>query len=258
MTIRVFIGASANGEDAESCMVLEHSIRSRCSKPVEITWMMQSHDPASFWAGFETARWATPFSGFRWAVPAACGFEGRAIYLDSDMLVLADLAELWTTPIAPGKIVAARNEGRLCASLWDCAAAQGRLLSLADLKRADGHSRMAALLRAHPEWVQPFTANWNYLDTEDRGPLSEAKILHMTDMTSQCHLRYALPRLAAAGQRHWFDGQVRPHPRAEITTLFEAEYAAAMASGYAVESYVPAVPFGSYAKRSLAGYRGRA
>ena len=46
--------------------------------------------------------WATPFSGFRWsAFRKHCGFKGRAIYLDIDMIVLADIAELWHHPIEP-------------------------------------------------------------------------------------------------------------------------------------------------------------
>lgn len=40
--------------------------------------------------------WGTPFSGFRFAVPEMMGFQGTAIYLDADMLVLGDLAELLT------------------------------------------------------------------------------------------------------------------------------------------------------------------
>jgi len=39
--------------------------------------------------------WGTPFTGFRFAVPELCHFEGKAIYLDADMLVLGDIAELW-------------------------------------------------------------------------------------------------------------------------------------------------------------------
>lgn len=43
--------------------------------------------------------WATPFSCFRFAIPQICGFDGRAIYLDADMLVLGDIQELWRMDI---------------------------------------------------------------------------------------------------------------------------------------------------------------
>ena len=77
--IRIFIGTSANNEDADSEMVLEYTLRKNSSLPLEITWMRQTHDQNSIWGGWETQRWSTPFSGFRWAIPEACGFTGRAI-----------------------------------------------------------------------------------------------------------------------------------------------------------------------------------
>jgi hypothetical protein len=42
MTIRLFIGTSANGEDADAEMVYEHSLRKNCSVPIDITWMRQT------------------------------------------------------------------------------------------------------------------------------------------------------------------------------------------------------------------------
>src|SRR6478609_8300859 len=92
-TVRIFVGTSANGEDAEAEMALEWSLKARSSLPVVITWMRLSRDPASIWSGWESSKWATPFSAFRWAVPAACGFMGRAIYMDVDMVAVADIAE---------------------------------------------------------------------------------------------------------------------------------------------------------------------
>ncbi|WYX10232.1 hypothetical protein WJ978_02485 [Achromobacter xylosoxidans] len=99
-------------------MVLDYSARKHASRPVEITWMRLSRDPASPWycdpargLGWRTEKWATPFSALRWAVPAAAGFQGRAFYMDADMLVLCDLAEIWDMPLAEGAIVAARREG---------------------------------------------------------------------------------------------------------------------------------------------------
>lgn len=39
----------------------------------------------------------TGFSFFRFAIPEKCGYTGKAIYLDADMIVLSDLAELFNT-----------------------------------------------------------------------------------------------------------------------------------------------------------------
>lgn len=107
--IRVFVGCSANGEDAESQAVLEYTLRKHASRPVELTWMKQTHDRKSFWHGWNTSSWSTPFTGFRWGIPAACKYQGRAIYMDSDVIIMADIAELFDQPMLPGKVLKARG-----------------------------------------------------------------------------------------------------------------------------------------------------
>lgn len=64
--------------------------------------------------------WGTPFSGFRFAVPELCDFKGTAIYLDADMLVLGDIAELWQARPEPGKGIRAISEIRTDVSVIDC------------------------------------------------------------------------------------------------------------------------------------------
>ena len=60
--IRIYIGTSANNEDADSEMVLEYTLRKNSSLPLDIHWMRQSRDESSIWGGWETQRWSTPFS----------------------------------------------------------------------------------------------------------------------------------------------------------------------------------------------------
>jgi hypothetical protein len=255
MTIRVFIGCAPNGEDAESLLVLEHSLRKHASEPIELVYM--KHERGGFWSGWASERWATPFSGFRWGIPAYCNFEGRALYMDSDMIVLADVAELWRTEFEPGKIVVANGSWRFCVSLWDCAAAREFFPPIEHLrKQPAAHSAMVSYFRRRPDLIQAFERGWNYCDNEDYAPLSSAKILHYTAMDTQPQLRYALPRLAAAGRSHWFSGQVRKHPRPEIETLFDELLAEAIAAGGRVEDYVPAEPFGMFRLTNLQNYRG--
>lgn len=99
--IKVFVGCDPNDCDLEQMMVLEYSLRKHSSLPVNIHWMQLSRNPESFWfskpetgEGWNTVKWATPFSAFRWSIPAHCNYEGRAIYMDADMLVMSDIAEL--------------------------------------------------------------------------------------------------------------------------------------------------------------------
>lgn len=253
--IRVFIGCAPDGADAESQAVCEYTLRSCSSGEIDLTWMIASRDPASPWCGWDMTRWATPFSGFRWAVPALCGFEGRALYLDSDTIVRADIAKLWQTPIEAGKVVIARDPTRFCVSLWDCAAAEPHMLGLDELKRSDGHQRQSAYFRTRGGLVQRFAGLWNYLDTQDIAPLADAKILHYTDLSTQPHMRHAIPRLAAMGRAHWYDGPIRRHSRGDIVQRFEFDLAHAKEAGYTPERYIPAEVFGPYRKRAMTNYR---
>ena len=89
MSIRVFIGTEPKTEIARK--VLECSIMRRTDAQVEFYPMIGKE-----WE-YPTAniRVGTGFSLRRWMIPAACNWEGRAIYLDADQLVLGDIQELW-------------------------------------------------------------------------------------------------------------------------------------------------------------------
>jgi hypothetical protein len=76
-------------------------------------------------------------------------------------------------------------------------------------------------------------------------------------MGTQPQLRHALPRLAREGKRHWFNGQVRQHPRHDLLALFDELLEEATANGYGVSRYVQEPPFGEFVKKNLAGYKGR-
>ena len=243
--IRVFVGTSPDGHDAEAEIALERSIRSRCSMPVEIEWMRLTHDPKSPWfvGHYQTANWVTPFSGFRWNIPKACGYQGRAIYMDVDTLVITDLAELWNADMR-GAAIMARECTRFCVMLIDC-------------QKANRWPQLRQC-RSHAGAVAPFPAgqNWNCLDG-DGLPLHDfsMKILHFTSIDSQPHIPLARERLAKDGTAHWYDGPVRPHWRPELTALWRLEYDAALKEGYAIKPQ-NGPPFGFISKRKLEVYKG--
>jgi hypothetical protein len=245
--IRIFVGTPANNEDLESQSVLEWSIRKRASEPVDITWMKASNDPRSTWHGWLMRNWATPFSAFRWSIPEHCGFEGRAIYLDIDMIVLADIAELWHHPMSDNQVCIAKNPSTFCCTLWDCARAQKYLPRVAQLKSEYG--LYARVKRNFPVGTvgQFANGNWNCLDGEQYANLHDPdlKILHCTSIPTQPQLRHALPRLRAAGGQHWSRHVPQPHPRKDVVELFDAMLDEAIANGYPPEKY-QATPFGKY------------
>tara|TARA_R110002126_G_scaffold291760_1_gene457043 strand:+ start:33016 stop:33648 length:633 start_codon:yes stop_codon:yes gene_type:complete len=65
--------------------------------------------------------WGTPFSLFRFAIPELMNFEGRAIYLDADMLLLDDIAKLDALHPSPSFGYRCINAQRTDVSVIDCA-----------------------------------------------------------------------------------------------------------------------------------------
>lgn len=257
--IRVFVGCAPNGDDAESCAVLEYSIRRLASEPVEITWMALSADRKSpFYAPiWRTEEWVTPFSGLRWIVPELCHFRGRAIYTDSDVIFMADIAELWRQSIPTGKAVLTKyGDTRACVSLWDCAAAAADMIPGRTLREAPRAHRTMTLRLADRDMAAPFAGDWNCLDGEGYASLGDRRLkaLHLTNIATQPGHAFANLRLQMHGRDHWYDGPRRPHPRRDVSALFDLMLSEAGAAGYSVGNYVPAGPLVAYAKRSLKNY----
>lgn len=253
-TIRIFTGADANNCDLESQAVLEWSLRKHASQPIEITWMQLTHDPASLWysdpargKGWNTRGWTTPFSGFRWAVPHACNYEGKAIYTDSDMIAFADIAELWNQPFKDGAPVISKgkNSPRFCVALFDCAAMK-RYTPSFDALRTNPIAYYQMRQRVMPG-TQPFAGNWNCLDGEHYKSLDDPdiKILHYTSIPHQLQLKHSLPRLKAEGSKHWYPGRTQPHWKQGLQDLFDKLLEEAIANGYPPEKY-RREPFGDY------------
>ena len=88
--IRVFVGFDPH--ETVAFNVLAHSIMRRSSEPVCITGLLLDQLP--MWRERDY-RQSTEFSFSRFLVPHLCNFEGRAIFMDCDMLCRADIAELW-------------------------------------------------------------------------------------------------------------------------------------------------------------------
>ena len=87
--MRIFIGYDPRQPVA--VQVLAMSIARRASKPVSITPLVLSTLPI-------TRRGLTEFTFSRYVVPWLCNYEGKALFLDSDMLCLGDITELFNLP----------------------------------------------------------------------------------------------------------------------------------------------------------------
>jgi len=84
--LRIFVGMDKRQPLAPT--VLQSSIIRNSSKPVSITWLVQDQLPVK-------RRGLTDFTFTRYLPPFLCRYEGLALFLDADMLVRADIAELF-------------------------------------------------------------------------------------------------------------------------------------------------------------------
>ena len=224
--IRIFVGSSSRDLPAE--MVLEHSIRKNTEAKVEFTWM-RAGDP-----GFDDwnclfdldpkttqRRWQGPaFSMFRFAVPELAGFDGHAIYLDSDMLVRGDIKELWNW-LQKGPILCCAPK-RLCVSKWDC----GRFRvpwwpSIEEMKSWKGVTAskgpMKELLTQHDYYYEHLTPHWNIVDGKGFMP-GATRLVHYSNTSTQPWTPWPEKR------------KYRTHPNAEMKALWFDTYREATAS----------------------------
>ena len=95
--VRIFIGYDQR--ETVAYHVLAHSILRHASVPVSITPIARCH----LGRVYDRARGATEsteFSMTRFLVPYLAGYRGSALFMDCDMLVQADIAELFIYPVA--------------------------------------------------------------------------------------------------------------------------------------------------------------
>lgn len=90
--IRVFIGYDPR--EAVAYNVLAHSIQVRASEPVAITPLMLSQLKAVLTRERHPLQ-STDFSFSRFLTPYLSEFTDWSVFMDCDMLVLRDIAELW-------------------------------------------------------------------------------------------------------------------------------------------------------------------
>ena len=91
--IRVFIGYDDN--EIVAYHVLTHSILRHATQPIAITPLAKSH-MQSFYSRERSALESTDFSFTRFLVPFLSGYSGWSLFMDCDMLMTGDVAELWS------------------------------------------------------------------------------------------------------------------------------------------------------------------
>ena len=230
--IRIFIGSSAMGEDKDIEKVYVESIKENASREVDVTFMRQTNDESSFWYNNNAHRWSTPFSGYRWYIPEACEFKGRAIYTDCDMINFRDMAELIDTDME-GKPIAARPGTRFgghefCVMVFDCAKMEDLVVPVSRQRNMeDYHHRMIQKFSGNANLVHNLDPRWNSLDGDTGKEFGEEIYqLHYTNMATQ------------PWQPAWYTGTPSQHPRSDLVEEFKRRLETAPDLGFTYEENV--------------------
>jgi hypothetical protein len=104
-SMHVFVGVDES--QVVAARVLECSIRKHASRPVRFHMMQDiptptPKDPAN--------RGRTGFSFSRFLIPKLAGYKGRALYVDADMQVFDDIAEMWEIPFGEHRVLCTRQD----------------------------------------------------------------------------------------------------------------------------------------------------
>ena len=194
--IDVFVGTDRSQLLAVS--VLEHSIKRHTDRAVRVSPLIDLDlpEPRDVRQGSRTN-----FSFARFAIPELAGYQGRALYLDADMLVFRDIGELWDIPFEGATVVIqeaipdhasvprkpgapGRRIKQCSVMLIDCARARWKVAEI--VAGLDGRYTYEDLMHDFcilPEseirYAVPFA--WNSLEHFD----AETRLIHYTDMDTQ-------------------------------------------------------------------------
>lgn len=191
LPVRIFVGCMP--EQDLAYLVLKYSVRRHASLSVEV----QRLDEMVARKGIvipipvdQRSRGRTPFSFQRFAIPALCDYSGRALYVDSDMLVLKDVRSLWTHDMADHQMVSVAepaSSGRrpqFSVLLLDC---ERLRWNVADLVKGLDENRWSyeALMyqmASVESWEASLPPTWNSLESHQPG---QTHLVHFTDMDGQ-------------------------------------------------------------------------
>ncbi|MCC9609595.1 hypothetical protein LOC68_04430 [Blastopirellula sp. JC732] len=198
--VRVFIGS---GE--ASCLerkTLIHSLRKHCSRELDIYVFNGTHNSIEhndeepvlstlpLWIKYRNI---TEFSNYRFLIPEICNYEGRAIFLDSDMICLTDIAEFFDQPMNGHDMLAKAEayQGESCWGmsqiLFDCSKCRFdmeqifRDMDAGAYTNTEFHQMKPAFLAKHPYNLGAYDNNWNVFDHCDE----KTKLIHYTNLGTQ-------------------------------------------------------------------------
>lgn len=137
----------------------------------------------------------TEFSLYRFLIPQICNYQGKAIWIDSDTVCLADIAELFDTPLNDCDFLAkaeaynttSQNLWGLSVMLIDCEQTRFDLetyfseIAQGLYTYTDFSCMSPVFLAHHPFKIGQLDPQWNVFDYWDE----QTKLIHYTNLCTQ-------------------------------------------------------------------------
>jgi lipopolysaccharide biosynthesis glycosyltransferase len=195
--IRLFIGYDQH--ETVAYHVAAHSLIRHASEPVAIA-PLALPQLKSFFNRERTPTQATDFSFSRFLVPYLCDFEGWAIFVDSDVIAVDDIAKLWSLRDEafavqvvkhnhqPSETTKFLNQPQTCypkknwssVMLMNCV--KCKALTPEYVNTASGLDLHRFNWLASEDLVGELPPRWNHLvDYNEEKPVSDLSIIHYTD-----------------------------------------------------------------------------
>lgn len=196
--VRVFIGSGEASRIERKTLI--STLRKHCSRELDIWVFNGTHNAIERNAEPPVLaplplhlkyRNYTEFSLYRFLIPQLCGHAGRAIWLDSDIISLGDIAPLFDRDMQGADLLAKPDYGeqRWATSvvLFNCETCRFDLeeifreIDAGLYSYADFTQLAPAYLRHHPLTVAALEESWNSFDHYD----ASTTLLHYTDLNRQ-------------------------------------------------------------------------
>jgi lipopolysaccharide biosynthesis glycosyltransferase len=198
--VRIFIGSGEASVLERKTLI--HSLRTNSKRELDIYVFNGTHnsiehnDDTPVLADMPLSikyRNYTEFSNYRWLIPAICHHQGRAIFLDSDMVCLKDIGELFDANmkgcamLAKAEAYKGEKSWGMSNILFDCSKCHFDLEQIFRevdeglYTNTDFHQMSPTFLAQHPFALGPLDANWNSFDHCDE----QTKLIHYTNLGTQ-------------------------------------------------------------------------
>lgn len=195
-TLRIFIGYDP--KETVAFHTLAESILDKSSIPVSITPLNLKNLGGIYRRNYDT-RQSNEFSFSRFLVPYLCEYEGNALFMDCDMLLTADIAELLEVVERSKPVSVVKHDYTSAVTVkylgnkqynyprknwssfifWNCGHVKNKVLTPEYIAEADA-ATLHRFLWLDDNEVGEIPRDWNWLVGEYETPTPDLKVLHWT------------------------------------------------------------------------------